>query len=199
MKEFTTSKHLTREELIELARSPKATRPDHLIECNECRLSLDLLAFFDVSGNTPLPDPPESWIKKAGAIGHASRVPKNLKRVKARLIYDSWQTAQPVGVRGSISSDHRRIEFESQGRVLDLRAERSKEGWTFTAQLSGTPDSNNLLVCGSQTIWPDANGLFQWTSKRPPRKISVHIDNESVDLPEFKWTKPSSRKRPDDS
>ena len=122
-----------------------------------------------------------------------------LNRLKAHLTFDSWLATQPIGVRGTGSTEHRRIEFESQGRVLDLRAERSKAGWVFVAQLSGVSGADNLLVCGRQTIWQDDNGFFQWTSARPPRKISVQIDTETIDLPDLKWTKPSSRKQRGDS
>lgn len=199
MKESATSRHLTREELIALARRPRASHPDHLRECDDCRLAFELLTVFDTSGRSPLPKPSESWIKRAAAIADADRVPSVLKRLKARLTYDSWLTPQPVGVRGTSSTAYRRIEFESQGRILDLRAERNKEGWVFVAQLSGASGTNNILVCGRQTVWPDDNNLFQWTSVRPPRKISVRIDNELIDLPDLKWTKPSSRKQRGDS
>ena len=179
-----------------MARRPRASHSDHLRECNDCRLAFELLTVFNMSGRSPLPKPPESWIKRVAAIAQADRVPSVEKHLKAHLTYDSWLTPQPVGVRGTSSTDHRRIEFELQGRVLDLRAERSKEGWVFVAQLSGATGTNNVLLCGRQTIWPDDNSVFQWTSVRPPQKISVRIDSELIDLPDIKWTKPLSRKQP---
>lgn len=178
---------------------PRASEPDHLRECDDCRLAFELLSVFDTSGRSPLPKPPESWIKKAAAIADTDRAPSVLKRVKAQLTYDSWLTPRPVGVRGTCGTEHRRIEFKSQDRVLDLRAERSKEGWVFVAQLSGASGANILLVSGRQTVWPDDNNIFQWTSVRPPRKISIRIDNVEIDLPDLKWTKPSSKKQPGDS
>jgi len=190
---------LTREELIALARETDPKLPDHLKECEDCRLAWELLSGFEVSGKTALPDPPRSWIDKAAAIARPQREAAKRIRVIASLIFDSWTEPSPVGVRGTAGSQHRRIEFESKGRVLDLRAEKSSSGWSFVAQLSGTSGKTSELTCGGQTIWPDQSGLFQWSSARPPRKITIVIENELVELPDLKWTKPKSKKRPEDS
>jgi len=158
-----------------------------------------MLTAFATAGGAPLPSPPESWIRKAAAIGRREGLVSKLKRFTARLVYDSWLEPEPVGVRGTPSTDQRRLVFDFQGRVLDLRAEKSKDGWVFVSQLSGAPDAECAVRCGSGTYWPDDNGVCQWTSARPPRKISVRIDNEIVTFPDLKWKKPSSKKPRGDS
>jgi hypothetical protein len=157
------------------------------------------MAAFDTSGRLPLPNPPESWVRKAAAIFEGHKKSSVLQRIKVRLTFDSWVVPCPVGVRGGGAEEHRRLRFEAHGRFFDLRAERSKQGWDFVAQLVGEPEKSITLKYGRQTVCPDRNGIFQWSSARPPRTISLQSENQLLELPDLKWTKPTRKKRRSDS
>ena len=86
-------------------------------------------------------------------------------------------------------TDHRRIEFDAADIHLSLRAERNNDGWALIAQVEGAEGEVAELKCGRHTHCPDENGLFQWVSKRPPRKMTLQINDKLIELPELKWTK----------
>jgi len=185
--------HLNRQELLQAARGEE-DRLDHLKQCRECREIVQLLKAYPVAGQQPLPDAPAALIDRAIAIaGEVSPIKKAQRRL-ARLIFDSWLIPHPVGVRGTESLDHRRLRFDARGVVLDLRAERLSDAWVFTAQLTGTDVSKAIVTPspGRKPVFADQGGLFLWTSKRPPQKLSLQFEKTVIEFPELSWKKPRS-------
>lgn len=187
-------KHPDRKELVNAARRGEQTIKEHLDSCPECRLLVDLLKTYDVAGKLPLSDPPEAWVRRAIEIMQPSGASHKVRARVAELIFDSWAMPQPVGVRGTSSLDERRVRFEAEGVSFDLRAERSRKGWAFIGQIVGKSSnwSEPVLEVDSKPVPPDAGALYQWTSSRPPRKISIRSSDLVVHMPELKWRKTRS-------
>ncbi len=185
-------RHLTRRELIQAAQQQEVSKDGHVAECVECRELVELLRVFQVAGKLHLPDAPAGWTEKAAAIAQGQSLGEKVRAIVARLAFDSWAMPQAVGVRGSSIESDRRLRFEASELLFDLRAEEQAKGWAFVAQVrkAGAPV---VVVADTKKLLPDPAGLYQWSSSRPPRKITLRSDDLVVELPELSWKKPHSR------
>lgn len=166
----------------------------HLDSCPDCRELVELFRTFAVAGRLRLPDAPAGWIAKAEAIAIQRNPLEQLKRLVGDLILDTWGMPAPVGVRGPGALDQRRLRFHAEDIELDLRAERRAKGWALIAQASvsaGHGEKAWLEVDG-KTHFAGADGLYQWWSPRPPKRILFGIGSRMVELPELAWKKKRS-------
>ncbi len=180
--------HLTRTELLQAANSQRLNSA-HLEECAECRELVELLRAYCVSGKLHLPDAPVGWIEKAIAIADTPSLKERARTLIAELVFDSWSMTHAVGVRGGTAAADRRLRFEIQGMVFDMRSEQHEKGWEFVARISPLTEKL-LLEADKKRLTPDDSGVFQWSSARPPRKITLRTDDRVVALPELSWKKP---------
>jgi hypothetical protein len=111
-------------------------------------------------------------------------------QLKALLTFDSWLSPQPVGVRGCDSSSERRICCEAGPYLVDLRAEKHKDGWRMVAQLGGENADQAELSTGRTTIPAGQGALFQWSSSRPPGTIHIRVGEQDIELPKLLWKRP---------
>ncbi len=180
--------HLTRSELLQAANNQQFSTT-HLEGCAECRELVELLRVYCVSGKLHLPDAPAGWIEKAIAITGARSLAGRARTLIAELVFDSWSVPHAVGVRGGNVAADRRLRFESQEMVFDMRSEQHGKSWEFVARVH--PVTENLqLEADKKKLTPDDSGVFQWSSARPPRKITLRSDDRVVALPELSWKKP---------
>jgi hypothetical protein len=181
---------LTRKELIELAKEPEKLKQALARLSQADRLQAELFLRYQVANEPPLPDAPAGWRQKATELGESRSAARELLgRIAATLTFDSWATA-PGGIRSVASTmEERRLRFEANGIILDIRAERRGDSWDFVAGiLQGIAgDSKISLTVGASTIKPGETGALQWSSKRLPARLTLHIDDASVDLPEIHW------------
>jgi hypothetical protein len=184
-------KHLSRRELIEAAKTEELPKSGHLAKCRQCRDEVQLLREYDMANQKPLPNAPRAWIKKAIDIAAGMGAGEKIRRLLARVVFDSWQTPYPVGVRGEEALSDRRIRFEAENISFDLRAEKYEKNWAFVAEVSGRDiaGSDLILEADSKKYIPGEGGLYQWTSRRAPKKILLHSRNSIIELPELKWQK----------
>lgn len=168
---------------------------DHLAVCEECREAVHLLQVFDSTGRLPLTDAPEAWVKRAITIAGEAGLTGKIKRLTARLVFDSWTLPQPSGVRGIYAADHRRLRFEANGLSVDIRAERQKRGWECVAHVSGKIAAKTplLLHLGKKQLPPDSGGLYQWSVKTPPTKLTFSFDDTVIELSGLTWTRPRKK------
>ena len=190
-KNSNNEKHLSRQQLLQAARGEDGSF-EHLKTCRSCRQATALLREYRVAGNQYLTDAPDFLINRVIAIAGGSPAAKGARKWLAEIIFDSWSMPHPIGVRGVESLDHRRLRFNADHITVDLRAERLKSEWDFTARVSGRgiKDTPPLLLAGTKSIAPDPNGFYVWKSKRPPKKLLLHIGGAVFELPELSWKKP---------
>jgi hypothetical protein len=186
------TKHIDRNRLIELISEDAIESEPHLTECEECRLAVELLRQFCVAGAVPLPDAPGGWVAKAQAIAASEPLSAKISRLVARIVFDSWASASPVGVRGMETTSDRRIRFETEELSLDLRAEQGTDEWSFIAQLRPATVGSTTLTADGTEIKPNEYGLFEWTTRKPTRHITVLLDDEEIKIPELTWKRPTS-------
>lgn len=182
---------MDRQELLKAARGEKIASAKHLASCEECREAVRLLQAFDMAGRLPLNDAPEGWIKRAVAIADKPGLSEKIKRLTARLVFDSWTLPQPAGVRGTYNADHRRLRFEADGFNFDIRAERHKDGWDCIAQVTGSKGAKIplRLHVGKKRLLPDPGGLYQWSVKIPPKRLTFSFDDTVIELSGLTWTR----------
>lgn len=189
---MTKRRHLTRQELIKAIRSGQDQSDQHLQECAECRELRDLLTLFPVAGRLPLPAPLSAWVDKAAAIAVPSKFARQVKRLVGSLVFDSWSLPQPVGVRSGGKLADRRLQFAAQGLLLDLRAEHHRTEWSFVAQVTGHKEETLQLQADRKLLQADADGFFEWSDRKPPRRLVLKLDGMTVGFPELMWRKPQS-------
>lgn len=157
----------------------------HLQQCPECHLALQLLQSFPVSGRLPLTSAPDTLVARAVAIPSEKVKYSVIGRLveAATLLFDSWASPVPVGVRGGQRTS-RRLRFSAIDCELDLQLSRDARGWHCTARavsVSRADLSGFAIKIGRQTYLPDSSGFVTWTSLRPPQLVSV-VDGSAVVL-----------------
>lgn len=153
-----------------------------------------MLVRFAVAGNLPLTEPPEAWVVRAQKLAKRESLVSSVKSVLARLVFDSWASPQPVGVRGEAAIEQRRVRFEAAPVAVDIRAEHLKTGWSFVAQVTGVDYEQAKLSADRQLFALDEHGICQWSHSKPPKKIAVVTTTQSVELPGIPWKMKPQRK-----
>lgn len=157
---------------------------------------VELLREFRVAGVDRLVDAPETVIRKAEAILESVSAPSRLRALAAKLVFDSWAMPLPAGVRGAATADERRVRFEASPLLLDLRVEKQGGRYHCTAEVTGAEESSGqiAIVTDKKAIHAGREGLFEWSSIQPPRRLALRIDDaQSLALPELSWNKPSDK------
>lgn len=137
-----------------------------------------------------LSEPPAGWVEFAKAIPRRTGLAAHLQKLKAVLTFDSWMSPALQGVRGPGITGERRACFKAGEWTVDLRAEKRRAYWSIVAQLAGRDQSlmsDAVLIAGKQTVIGDAHGVFQWTSIRPPVKLSLRAGGDLIELPGLPW------------
>jgi hypothetical protein len=188
--------HLTNKELrAARAGGPKSLQSDlqeHLRVCEECSLALSFLKAFPVSGRLLLVDAPSYVISKAIQIP-IERNKRSIARQiidAATMLFDSWTTPVPVGVRSSVRSS-RRLRYSSPHCQLDLQTTRAQQGWDCTARIvSDVATSSDLLAIrvDRQRYPVDHSGFVTWKSSRPPQMITVTQGTSVILRAEVVWS-----------
>lgn len=158
-----------------------------------------LLVRYQVAGKLPLTEPPDAWVARAKEIATAASPVSFIRSLLAKLVFDSWASPHPVGVRGEAAIEQRRIRFEAAPVAVDLRAEHLKSGWSFVAQVTGVELSQAQLSADRKLLALDEHGICQWSTPKPPRKLAVVTSTHSVELPEITWRIKPPRKPRNDS
>ena len=154
-----------------------------------------MLVQFRVAGNIPLAEPPEAWVERVKQLAAHTTPAAAVRKLLATLAFDSWALPEPVGVRGSASIEQRRVRFEADPVVVDLRGERRRSGWSFVAQVSGVVHEGAEFKADTHTLLLDEYGICQWSDEKPPTKLAVVTKSVTVELPGLTW-KAKLPKRP---
>lgn len=183
--------HPSRIELLSALNSSDKRFGSHFKSCDWCRMYYEILSEFPFAGEISLPDAPKPWIEKAALLAKAPEKLKVIKRFIANVVFDSWAVKLPAGVRGETASQERRIKFEGAQNSLDLRAERRKNHWEFTARIrtSEGKDIQGVILAGKKKVLADEDGFYQWSSSIPPKIIKLVISGQEVKYPELSWKK----------
>lgn len=147
-----------------------------------------LLQAYDVRGSIPLADAPAALIKRAvGIVG--DQWSKKVKNLLGKMVFDSWATPDPIGVRGAGEGEHRRLSFAAGEAALDVRAEKREGKWHLMAQVTGADEKAEppLLRVDTKTVSADTEGFYQWSSSRPPHELSLHFNTYKVQFPKLSW------------
>ncbi len=168
------NRHPDRQTLLAAAKSDSHKFDQHLSTCESCRELFEFFKAYQVAGNPVLAGAPDEWIRKAVEVAGAHGALQGIRTLLARLSFDSWATPVSVGVRGGEARQERRLRFQVDDLLLDIRAEKQKQGWDFVAQLSSqTVEQKNFhLLVSRQELRVNSEGFYQWSSKRPPRANS---------------------------
>ncbi len=183
--------HPSRSELIQAARQSSPVFEKHMAACNWCQLYLELLTRFQMAGQLPFVSAPEAWVNRAVSIAAKSGLMGDIKRLVARITFDSWAMPVPEGARGEALIQERRIRFEANDKLFDLRAEHRKNHWDFTAKVTdrGGLAVDCTVIAGKKELSADKNGFYQWTSIKPPRDFKIVTETDEIVVPELMWKK----------
>jgi hypothetical protein len=189
--------HIKRQDMIRAAKgiSASATIDRHVAQCEDCREFLDMFKQFPVSGQLPLASAPSGWVTKAADIMTSGRLATAVKRLVAKLSFDSWSQPALAGVRSVGSVSERRVRFETDGILFDLRVEQEKQGYLMTARLTrqNEPCTGFVVTHPAGVVGANANGYYDWSSPRPPKKISLKSNDVEIVLPEIVWNRPKTQ------
>jgi hypothetical protein len=187
--------HCSREELLRWAKAGAVGHKkaeQHLAECGECSLLWELFLTFAGAADVPLTSAPSGWIERALAIAGHSRPEGTLEKIAATLVFDSWLSPSFAGLRGAKDTDARRLRWEAGEWLLDLRAETGTAGWEMVAQVQrgGEAVAGVVVGSGAEKVHTDKAGLAVWSSRRPPRQISLHTEGGLLQCGAIAWSRP---------
>ncbi|MEW6051510.1 MAG: hypothetical protein AB1644_10670 [Candidatus Zixiibacteriota bacterium] len=182
-------KHPDRTELLKAVADRTPTVLSHLKSCAACRELFELLGAYPVAGELALTSAPSAWIDRAVELARTSAPSEVVRRLLARLSFDSWSLPAAVGVRSLATETERRLRFDTELLTFDLRAEKQSQGWDFIAQVAEkTSQASHIELRAGRTVIPvDGRGFFQWSSKRPTARLTLRVDDMLIELPEVTW------------
>ena len=154
------------------------------------KIFVELYRKFPTAGLDSPVDAPAALVKQAYEISVSTPISERLRSLVANLVFDSWATPQAAGVRGPTGTDHRSLQFGADNAIVLLRAEKQRGEWHFLVELTDAdlPPSQWSLKVGSRKIERTDSGLFEWSSKRPPKSVDLLCDDGStIQLPEISW------------
>ena len=182
-------KHLTRSALITFSRSTASGHVRrHLRTCCDCAQEAALYESFQVAGEPWLSSAPSSWTSKAMAINGLTDRYGLVKRLTAKLSFDSWAQNLVLGVRGQVA-DERRVRFDHESVSADIRAEKRTDGWRFIGRLGVAREklAETALVVDGIAIYPEPSGFVDWAAAEPPKTMHIALPGYIVDIPELLW------------
>ena len=181
--------HPDRTELLQGVKSISPDIQSHLESCQDCHEIYKMMQQFQVAGKSELINAPAHLIEKAVSLIGSSSILQKLKSLSCKIAFDSWANLQPASVRNSSVLDDRRVQIKAENFLFDLRAEKENGKWNFTAQVSieGTSESDIKIAVGKKEFAVNEFGLIQWSSKLPPKKITLTDKQNKLELPEITW------------
>lgn len=190
------SKHPDRKVLILAARKGMTNFQDHLESCEECSLLYNFWRALPSDEIPELPHVPQAWIERAAGLMSKSKKTSVLKRLKAKIVFDSWASLPAIEVRNA-QTNVRRLGFDVGQRRLDIQASRRNSDWQFVARFEDEQEGIKALlkVSSDRSILADDDGYFIWNAKIPPRSLSIELNDELYEIKDIKWNptkKPSS-------
>jgi len=189
--------HIKRQDLIRASKgnSTSVTIDRHIAQCEDCREFFGIFRQFPLSGQLPLTNAPSGWIAKAAEIMTASKLATAIKKLAATLSFDSWSQPALAVVRSVGSVSERRIRFETDGILFDLRVEQERQGYLMTARLTrqDEPCPGFVVTHSTGVVGATADGYYEWTSPRPPKKITLTSNDLEIVLPEIVWNRPKTQ------
>ncbi len=170
----------------------------HIRKCQSCASLDNLLSKFPLAGESLLPSVPETWTTDAYNLfirPQPESKPVILTRLEehlGKLMFDSWAIASLSTVRSLEVPKVRHFRIESSGVVIDFRAERSAESWTFVAEIVTPSTGYNEFVAqvGSKRIEPNESGFYHWSATRPSQQMKFVSDEIIILLPSISWRQP---------
>ncbi|MDH3891222.1 MAG: hypothetical protein OEV49_09070 [candidate division Zixibacteria bacterium] len=184
------AKPTRRQDLIKAIKKGKLSQSFLRSLTEDEKIFVELYREFPTAGLDRMVDAPAALVKRACEIPVSVPVHQRLRSLVANLVSDSWATPQVAGVRGTTEIDHRSLRFGAEAAIVMLRAEKQRGEWHFLVELSETdlPQSQWCLKVGSRTVERTETGLFEWSSKRPPKSVDLVCDDGStIQLPEISW------------
>jgi hypothetical protein len=184
--------HPERKDLLAAVKAGDNRLAGHFSHCQWCNLYFQLLSKYPFAGEISLPHAPFSWIEMAASLAVKHQKLKAIKSQIASIVFDSWTASLASGLRGDAAPQERRVKLESANFSLDLRAERRKSNWDFTARVT-SPDSEvvrGTILAGRYKVMADENGFYQWSSAVPSKTLKLQIEEQVIDFPELSWKNP---------
>lgn len=184
------NKHPERTELLKAVTKMTAPIKSHLDTCAACRELYELFQTYRVAGQLHLPEPPDAWVAKAVNLMHSDAKLQSVKKLLARLTFDSWAALPASAVRSVAVQQERRMHFEVDAITFDLRAERSGKQWHFTAQITAADNADTAeftIEIGRKNVDVNEIGLYQWQSSTLPKQIVLKSASSIIELPALLW------------
>lgn len=130
---------------------------EHLREaCSDCRTAQDLWSQIAVVAGRELDyEPPEPVLRHARALFAQHRIDSLLNRPVrvAELLFDSWRSPRPEGVR-SLQPSTRHLNYKAGSYFIDVRIEErtGSETAAVVGQLMRHPEATRLSLEGLSVI-----------------------------------------------
>jgi hypothetical protein len=203
--------HLKYQRLVELAEQPDSPRPAHLLQCESCRLEVEVLSrILHTMRHDRTPDPPEAVVERAYAQfrgrSPVRRAAQGLSRWVASLVQDSGPMLPALaGARGA-GPGHRQLLYSSDTLDLDLAHPLGRSPVPLRGQLMPRGDAPEdlaawrpvtLAVEGTQRPpqleCTDATGDFAFPAVEPGSyRLEIELDDGVLVVP-MELPDPSSK------
>ena len=135
------------------------------------------------------PQPSDEAIQRYSAVPLLFEEPRGARSYRGRVELDSWSGTGGVRLRDVTEGHVRRIRLGWKQLHLDVVAERTHDGWQFTARVEDGDDVAHgfVLKVDAKNLLPRSGGYYHWSSKRVPRVLALSSREQQITFEELAW------------
>ena len=110
-------------------------------------------------------------------------------RLAGSIDHDSWEHQSLSAVRDRVSGQERRLTLAAKNYRLELIAERQQGHWDCVARLYRDKQviGNFILTAGRRKLHTEARRCYFWSTKTPPRRLTVSSGDVRIDFGTIQW------------
>ena len=183
------SRHPSRKQMLDAIETGRVPFQAHLKQCADCRDFYELLSTYASTGGAPLIGSTSEAVARYSSISAGRKTRAVPILLRGRLISDSWSQVPSVQLRDVGVGMERRLKLEANGIVLDIAAERQRDGWEFVARIYDNNEvtSEFALKVGRQKYMAGSDGFYHWSSRRPPGVFRLLSKALKVEFEKVSW------------
>ncbi len=184
-----TMRHPSRKRMLEAVQTGVVSFHLHLAKCESCCIMFEFLSKYSITGDEALPHSSKNLLRRIERIPSLFMGKTVAASAAGRIVSDSWSQIAGAQLRDVATDVSRRIVLRAGKIDIELSAERHLGSWEFAARVydCGHASSQFVIKAGARKIQAGPVGYYCWSSKRPPGKIKLLLNQDTVEFEGLSW------------
>lgn len=183
------NRHPSRKQMLDAIEAGRVPFKTHLAQCSDCQEFFELLSTYASGDDAPLIGSTSEAVARYSSISVGTNIRATAILLRGQLTTDSWSQVPSVQLRDIGVGMERRLKLEANGIVLEIAAERQRDGWEFVARIyeDNEVTSEFALKVGNKKYMAGSDGFYHWSSRRPPGTFRLLSDALKVEFEKVSW------------